>query len=131
MVNRGVNIAPEYIKVPDTGFASDEGDVPDNSKRLLVEIFKSDPLTNKPMNDLVLTENSRLAPEIREFIKQNLQAPVSPDKAPIDYQNCDDLCRKDDETQFQYIQRLRQMSTDGFDYVKETSKKVKKLQSKK
>ena len=30
----------------------------------------ADPLTNKPMNDLVLTENSRLDPVIREYIRR-------------------------------------------------------------
>ena len=98
----------------------------DSKDRVLMEIFANDPLTNKPMNDLVLSANQRLDPVVRDFIKQNLQAPVEPQKAPADYGLCDDLCRKSDETVFEYQQRLRQMSVDGIEYVKSASQKVAK-----
>lgn len=100
-------------------------------QRVLMAVFAVDPLTNKPMNDLVLTSNTRLDPTIREFIKQNLQAPVPPEQASNDYGISDELCRRYDETVFEYQQRLRSMAVDGVDYIKTANKKMKSVASKK
>lgn len=102
----------------------------DSKEKVLVEVFAIDPLTNKPMNDLVLTANQRLDPTIREFIKQNLQAPVEPQNGTSDYGISEELCRRSDESVFEYQQRLRQLSVDGLEYVKSASKKVRDAKSK-
>lgn len=119
---RGVKICNPRCEHP----VLESGDVKhSDQEQVLIHVFARDPLTNKPMNDLVLVANQRLNPTVREFIKQNLQAPVTPDRA-ADYQLNEDLCRKDHETVFEYQQRLRQMTVDGVEYIKQASQKIAK-----
>lgn len=125
---RGVLIEPVSAPYP-------KDDAVDESiseeQHLLMSVFAADPLTNKPMNDLVLTENSRLDPVIREYIKKNLQAPQSPEDAPSDYAISEELCRRADETVYQYQQRLRQLTLDSADYIQSANRKIRSASARK
>lgn len=125
---RGYKIDEPFVvhQFPEAIESSDK----DSKSKVLQELFAIDPLSGKPMNDLVLSANQRLDPTIREFIRQNLQAPVEPQKATSDYGISEDLCRKSHETVFEYQQRLREMSVDGIEYIKEASKKISHAKSK-
>ena len=118
---RGVDLDPSVLPIPQE---EKEVELSDQQK-LLVNVYALDPLTNKPMNDLVLTENGNLDPVIREFIKQNLQAPVQPEDAPSDYGISEELCRRADETVFEYQQRLRQLTFDSAEYINTANKKIR------
>ena len=118
---RGVDLEPVSSPYPKDDVSVE---TMTEEQHLLMSVFAADPLTNKPMNDLVLTANSRLDPVIREFIKKNLQAPQQPEDAPSDYGISEDLCRRADETVYQYQQRLRQLTVDSADYIDSANKKV-------
>lgn len=124
---RGVDLDPSVLPIPQE---EKEVELSDQQK-LLVNVYALDPLTNKPMNDLVLTENGNLDPVIREFIKQNLQAPQQPEDAPSDYFISEELCRRADETVFEYQQRLRQLTFDSADYINTANKKIRSASARK
>lgn len=121
---RGVDIEPVSAPYPQEEVVAENMS---EEQHLLMSVFASDPLTNKPMNDLVLTENSRLDPVIREYIKKNLQAPQSPEDAPSDYGISEELCRRADETVWQYQQRLRQLTFDSADYIQSANRKIRSV----
>lgn len=126
-LRRGIDLNPVAQLIP-----QEETEVQvSTEQQILVSVFAVDPLTNKPMNDLVLTENGNLDPVVREFIKQNLQAPVQPEDAPSDYGISEELCRKSDETVFEYQERLRQLTFDSADYINSANKKIRSTSARK
>lgn len=97
-------------------------------------VFKRDDLTGKPMNDLTLVEDINLSPNVREFIKQNMQKPVTPEKAVNDYGLAEELCRRPYESTIQYSHRLSRIAIDGEESIKASAssiKKYKKMSNKK
>lgn len=83
--------------------------------------------TGKPCNDLALVENVHLAPNVREFIKMNLQSPVEPEKGIVDYEFAQEIARKPYETVNEYKERLTTIAYKGEEMIKSSSKYVKKI----
>lgn len=128
--NRGFSIGdPSGV----TLFVSeDKESVPTKMNRELINtIYATDPLTNKPMNDLVLAVNQHLPSEIREWIKQNIQAPQSPENVPQDLELGRELLRLNSETEYEYLNRIRQIAIDGEDLIKSDVRRSKIIKSKK
>lgn len=125
---RGVDLNPVSAPYPKDEVAAEN---PTEEQHLLMNVFAADPFTNKPMNDLVLVENSRLDPVIREYIKKNLQAPQQPEDASSDYGISEELCRRADETVYQYQQRLRQLTLDSADYIETANRKIRAASARK
>ena len=103
-------------------------DVPvDKPKESLMStIFSRDPLTNKPCNDLVLTLSEHLPGNVRDWIKQNLQAPVSPDSPMPEFEGAEDLIRHPGETEFMYMNRLKEIAYDGEFLIKNDAQRVRR-----
>lgn len=56
-----------------------KSDVKSNVDSILDSIFATDPLTMLPSGDIAQFMSSKISPEIREFIRQNLMSPVLDD----------------------------------------------------
>ena len=111
-------------------------DVPSDKPKesLMSTIFARDPLSNKPCNDLVLVLSEHLPGNVRDWIKQNLQAPVSPETPIPEFEGAQDLVRQPGETEFMYMNRLKEIAFDGEFLIKNDAKRVrsaKKYSSKK
>lgn len=102
-----------------------------DKNNVLSIVFKRNPETGKPMNDLALVENAHLSAEVREFIKQNLQAPIQPEKGVIDSELAIELCRKPTETANDYRLRLQSVAYDSEEHIKVASKQIQKYFKKK
>lgn len=102
-------------------------DVPSDKPKesLMSTIFARDPLSNKPCNDFVLVLSEHLPGNIRDWIKQNLQAPVSPDTPIPEFEGASDLARQPGETEFMYMNRLKSIALDGEFLIKNDAKRVR------
>lgn len=102
-------------------------DVPGDKPKvsLMSTIFARDPLSNKPCNDLVMVLSEHLPGNVRDWIKQNLQAPVAPDTPVPDFEGADDLRRQPGETEFMYMNRLKEIALDGEFLIKNDAKRVR------
>lgn len=98
-------------------------------QKVMNAVYARDKLTGKPMNDLTLVEDVNLSPNVREFIKQNMQTPVTPEKAVIDYGLAEELCRRPYESTMQYSHRLSQIAIDGENSLKASATSIKKYKS--
>lgn len=115
------------IKTAYTGLVS-EFDKKADKNTILQVVFKRQPETGRPVNDLALVENVHLAPNVREFIKQNLQAPVEAEKGSLDVALAVELARKPYETIDAYRQRLSTIAYDGEAAIKAASNSIRKGQ---
>lgn len=115
------------IKSAYTGLIS-ESDKQANKNTIMQVVFKRQPETGRPVNDLALVENIHLSSNVREFIKQNLQAPVEADKGVLDGSLAVELARKPYETIDAYRQRLTTIAYDGEAEIKAASNSIQKGQ---
>lgn len=115
------------IKSAYSGLVS-ESDKKADKNTILQVVFKRQPETGRPVNDLALVENVHLAPNVREFIKQNLQAPVEAEKGLLDPALAVELARKPYETIDAYRQRLTTIAYDGEAQIKAASNSIRKGQ---
>lgn len=123
--HRGIDVPA--IKSAYTGLVT-EPDKKANKNTILQVVFKRQPETGRPVNDLALVENIHLAPNVREFIKQNLQAPVEAEKGLLDGSLAVELARKPYETVDAYRQRLATIAYDGEAEIKAASNSIQKGQ---
>lgn len=111
--------------------ASESKPVTGNMQTELVKsVFAKDKLTNKPVNDLMLTVNENCPPNVREWIKMNLQAPQTPDSMPQDFAQAKELMRRNGETQFEYMNRLKGIAYDAELLIKTDADRAKTIQKK-
>lgn len=115
-------------RVPYVGLVADV-DKKQNKNNVLNIVFRRNPETGKPMNDLAIVESAHLSAEVREFIKQNLQAPIQPEKGVIDSELALELCRKPNETVNDYRLRLQSVAYDSEEHIKVASQQIKKFMS--
>lgn len=113
-------------RAPFVGLAQDS-DKKANKNSVLKLVFKRNEETGKPINDLALVENAHLSAEVREFIKQNLQAPMQPEKGVIDSELALELCRKPNETVNDYRLRLQSVAYESEEHIKVASQQIKKF----
>lgn len=104
-----------------------DADKKQNKNNVLNMVFRRNEETGKPTNDLALVENLHLSAEVREFIKQNLQAPIEPEKGVIDSELALELCRKPYESVNDYRLRLQQVAYDSEEHIKVASSQIKKF----
>lgn len=88
-----------------------KSDVQSNVDSILDSIFAVDPVTMLPSGDIAKFMSSKVSPEIREFIRQNLMSPVPDDGVSAKFGTLSDddivaFSRQQGETLDDYRSRL-------------------------
>lgn len=127
----------DFVNVPDglvpyvySPFVPSESVTADTEKESLLNlIFGVNPETGLPSSDVGRFINKKLAPEVLQFIKDNLMQDISSSKpagvpAGVDDEVVLNLTRDSRETRSQYIERVQKFMFDEKTSIAEARQKI-------